>query len=143
MDSPGRSPTPIDALQAPLLLRRLLRAKDRMDAASHEAWPVSRLAEVSGVSQAHFARCFKRAFGIPPLAITRVQFELAKSEIEAHAETARHYVMSVLQLRSKDDAVNFRLDNDMIEHLNAAARLSRVIAKACRSLHGVTVPEEA
>jgi AraC-like DNA-binding protein len=59
-------PTCADALQDPILLRRLLRAKDRMDAASHEAWPVSRLAEVSGVSEAHFARCFKRAFGIPP-----------------------------------------------------------------------------
>ncbi|HEY3951188.1 helix-turn-helix transcriptional regulator [Phenylobacterium sp.] len=47
-------------------MRRLLRAKDRMDAASHEAWPVERLAEVSGVSQAHFARSFKEAFGVPP-----------------------------------------------------------------------------
>jgi AraC-like DNA-binding protein len=56
------SPAPQD----PALLRRLLRAKDRIDAASHEAWPVSRLAEVSGVSEAHFARAFKRAFGIPP-----------------------------------------------------------------------------
>lgn len=52
--------------QDPLLLRRLLRAKDRMDAASHEAWPVPRLAEVSGVSPAHFARCFRQAFGLPP-----------------------------------------------------------------------------
>lgn len=52
--------------QDPRLLRRLLRAKDRMDAASHEAWPVERLAEVSGVSQAHFARSFKAAFGVPP-----------------------------------------------------------------------------
>ena len=47
-------------------MRRLLRAKDRMDAASHEAWPVSRLARVSGVSAAHFARSFKEAFGLPP-----------------------------------------------------------------------------
>jgi len=47
-------------------LRRLLRAKDRMDAASHEAWPVPRLARVSGVSAAHFARSFKEAFGVPP-----------------------------------------------------------------------------
>jgi len=47
-------------------LRRLLRAKDRMDAASHEAWPVQRLASVSGVSEAHFARSFKQAFGTPP-----------------------------------------------------------------------------
>lgn len=37
-----------------------------MDAASHEAWPVSRLAEVSGVSGAHFARSFAQAFGAPP-----------------------------------------------------------------------------
>jgi transcriptional regulator GlxA family with amidase domain len=50
----------------PELLRRLLRAKDRMDAASHEEWPVRRLARVSGVSEAHFARSFKQAFGVPP-----------------------------------------------------------------------------
>ena len=50
----------------PRLLRRLLRAKDRMDAASHEGWPVARLAQVSGLSEAHFARCFKEAFGVPP-----------------------------------------------------------------------------
>ncbi len=52
--------------QDPELLRRLLRAKDRMDAASHEEWPVRRLARVSAVSEAHFARSFKEAFGIPP-----------------------------------------------------------------------------
>jgi len=52
--------------QDPALLRRLLRAKDRMDAASHEEWPVERLASVSGVSEAHFARSFKEAFGVPP-----------------------------------------------------------------------------
>src|SRR3954452_7306014 len=50
----------------PELLRRLLRAKDRMDVASHEEWPVERLARVSGVSEAHFARSFKQAFGVPP-----------------------------------------------------------------------------
>lgn len=44
----------------------LLRAKDRMDRASHEDWPVARLAEVSAVSPAHFARSFKQAFGLPP-----------------------------------------------------------------------------
>ncbi len=52
--------------QSPELLRRLLRAKDRMDAASQEDWPVQRLAGVSHVSQAHFARAFKEAFGVPP-----------------------------------------------------------------------------
>ena len=59
------SPFGADA-QDPELLRRLLRAKDRMDAASHEEWPVSRLAEVSAISEAHFARSFKQAFGVPP-----------------------------------------------------------------------------
>lgn len=52
--------------QDPELLRRLLRAKDRMDNASHEDWPVRRLACVSHVSEAHFARSFKDAFGVPP-----------------------------------------------------------------------------
>lgn len=37
-----------------------------MDAASHEPWPVRRLARVSCVSDAHFARSFKEAFGVPP-----------------------------------------------------------------------------
>lgn len=55
-----------DVGQDPELLRRLLRAKDRMDAASHQDWPVRRLAHVSGVSEAHFARSFKAAFGVPP-----------------------------------------------------------------------------
>lgn len=50
----------------PRLLRRLLRAKDRIDAASHEDWPIVRLARVSGVSEAHFARSFRDAFGMPP-----------------------------------------------------------------------------
>lgn len=52
--------------QGPELLRRLLRAKDRMDGASHEEWPIRRLAQVSAVSAAHFARSFKQAFGVPP-----------------------------------------------------------------------------
>jgi transcriptional regulator GlxA family with amidase domain len=52
--------------QDPELLRRLLRAKDRMDAAPHKEWPVPRLARVSCVSAAHFARSFKEAFGVPP-----------------------------------------------------------------------------
>ena len=52
--------------QSPELLRRLLRAKDRMDGAPHEDWPIRRLAQVSAVSEAHFARSFKAAFGVPP-----------------------------------------------------------------------------
>ena len=60
--APDKTPATPD----PELLRRLLRAKDRMDAASHEDWPVRRLARVSHVSPAHFARRFKDAFGVPP-----------------------------------------------------------------------------
>jgi transcriptional regulator GlxA family with amidase domain len=52
--------------QSPELLRRLLRAKDRIDGAPHEEWPIRRLAQVSAVSTAHFARSFKEAFGVPP-----------------------------------------------------------------------------
>lgn len=50
----------------PALLRRLLRAKDKIGVASHEAWTVLRLSAISGVSPAHFARSFKAAFGVPP-----------------------------------------------------------------------------
>lgn len=52
--------------QSPLLLRRLLRAKDHIDRAAHEDWPISRLAQVAVVSPAYFAREFKAAFGLPP-----------------------------------------------------------------------------
>jgi transcriptional regulator GlxA family with amidase domain len=54
------------AIQSPAILRRLLRAKDRMDFAPNEDWTVQRLARVSAVSTAHFARSFKQAFGVPP-----------------------------------------------------------------------------
>ena len=50
----------------PDVLRRLLRAKDRTVAHSDEDWPVERLAQVSCMSSAHFARAFKKAFGVPP-----------------------------------------------------------------------------
>jgi transcriptional regulator GlxA family with amidase domain len=51
-----------------------------MDVASHEEWPVERLARVSRVSAAHFARSFKDAFGVPPhrYLLTR-RLERAKS----------------------------------------------------------------
>lgn len=52
--------------QSPALLRRLLRARDHIDRAPQEAWPIPRLAQVSAVSQAYFARQFKLAFGLPP-----------------------------------------------------------------------------
>lgn len=64
--SPGSSESNELPEQDPELLRRLLRARDAMDASSHEEWSVPRLARVSGVSEAHFARSFKLAFGVPP-----------------------------------------------------------------------------
>ncbi|HEV2285716.1 MAG TPA: helix-turn-helix transcriptional regulator [Steroidobacteraceae bacterium] len=60
---PSRDPP---VVEDPQLLRRLLRAKDRMDAAYEEEWPVTRLARVSHISAAHFARSFRQAFGVPP-----------------------------------------------------------------------------
>lgn len=37
-----------------------------MDATPERDWTVPALARVSGVSEAHFARCFRVAFGVPP-----------------------------------------------------------------------------
>lgn len=70
-------------------------------------------------------------------AVTRIV--AAKPDIEAQADVGRQHVMSSLQLRSQDDAVSFRLANDMIEQLNEVARLSRAIAKASRPLNDVRV----
>ncbi|ETX12924.1 AraC family transcriptional regulator [Roseivivax halodurans JCM 10272] len=57
-----------------------MRAKDHIDAASAEHWPVRRLAAVAGMSLAHFSRSFKVAFGVPPhrYLLTR-RIERAKS----------------------------------------------------------------
>jgi transcriptional regulator GlxA family with amidase domain len=68
MKKPARRQKSADhaALNDPELLRRLLRAKDKMDGACHKEWSVRSLAKVSCVSEAHFARSFKEAFGLPP-----------------------------------------------------------------------------
>ncbi len=52
--------------QSPELLRRLLRAKDRIDAQPEQDWDIVQLAEISAVTSAHFAREFKKAYGLPP-----------------------------------------------------------------------------
>lgn len=70
MDLPAHRPSrrttpPAWATQDPRL-RRLLRARDRIEAAAHDDRPVQRLARIAGVSPAHFARAFKRASGVPP-----------------------------------------------------------------------------
>jgi transcriptional regulator GlxA family with amidase domain len=112
--------------QDPELLRRLLRAKDRMDAASQEEWPVRRLARVSGVSEAHFARSFKDAFGVPPhrylltrrierakallretdLAITEIAFQTGWSSLGTFGRTFRDVTgESPGELRARERAV--------------------------------------
>jgi len=111
--------------QDPELLRRLLRAKDRMDAASHEEWTVRRLARVSGVSEAHFARSFKEAFGVPPhrylltrrieratallrdtdLSITEIAFETGWNSLGTFGRTFRDVTgESPRELRAREKA---------------------------------------
>jgi AraC-like DNA-binding protein len=48
------------------LNRRLLRARDAMDRAYAEPLDVRTVAAVAHVSQAHFSRCFRTAFGETP-----------------------------------------------------------------------------
>lgn len=133
----------------PALLRRLLRAKDRMDAASHEEWPVARLASVSGVSQAHFARSFKSAFGIPPhrylltrriekatallrdtdLAITDIAFQTGWSSLGTFGRTFRDITgKAPAEFRTQDRAAPNELE--LVPHcfVSAARRPDLKIA---------------
>ena len=118
--------------QDPELLRRLLRAKDRMDAASHEEWPVPRLANVSGVSEAHFARSFKQAFGVPPhrylltrrverakallretdLSITEIAFQTGWASLGTFGRIFRDVTgESPTELRERERAAEHRLED--------------------------------
>ncbi len=152
--------------QDPELLRRLLRAKDRMDAASHEAWPVRRLARVGGVSEAHFARSFKDAFGIPPhrylltrrierakallretdLAITEVAFQTGWSSLGTFGRTFRDITgESPGELRAREKAPAPELERVPVCILSAAHRPNLTIAvseKRRQAADGMTVPEE-
>ena len=129
--------------QDPALLRRLLRAKDRMDAASHEEWPVPRLARVSGVSEAHFARSFKQAFGVPPhrylltrrieraktllrdtdLAVTEIAFQTGWNSLGTFGRTFRDVTgESPGELRAREKAVTHELERVPPCYLSAAHR---------------------
>lgn len=137
------------ASQDPELLRRLLRAKDRMDAASHEAWPVSRLARVSGVSEAHFARSFKQAFGVPPhrylltrrieratallrdtdLSITEIAFQTGWESLGTFGRTFRDITgESPSTIRSRGRAAAYALDRVPACIVGAAQRPDLTIA---------------
>lgn len=129
--------------QDPELLRRLLRAKDRMDVASDEEWPVERLARVSGVSEAHFARSFKQAFGLPPhrylltrrverakallrdtdLAITDIAFATGWESLGTFGRTFRDITgESPSALRAREKAAHHQLDRVPACFLIAAHR---------------------
>lgn len=135
--------------QDPELLRRLLRAKDRMDAASSEAWPVRRLAKVSGVSEAHFARSFKDAFGVPPhrylltrriekatsllrdtdLDITEIAFQTGWSSLGTFGRTFKDITgESPQKLRARERAAHHEPERVPICFLSAAQRPDLTIA---------------
>lgn len=135
--------------QDPALLRRLLRARDRMDAASHEQWPVRRLAKVSGVSEAHFARCFKDAFGLPPhrylltrriekatallrdttLPVTDIAFQTGWSSLGTFGRTFRDITgLSPGDWRESDQAARHALDRVPACFVSAARRPGLICA---------------
>lgn len=130
-------------------MRRLLRAKDRMDGASHEQWPVGRLARVSGVSEAHFARSFKQAFGVPPhrylltrrverattmlrdteLSITEIAFQTGWSSLGTFSRTFRDVTGETLvAMRARERAAARELRSVPVCILSAAHRPDLTIA---------------
>ena len=135
--------------QDPALLRRLLRAKDRMDVASHEEWPVARLARVSRVSEAHFARSFKDAFGLPPhrylltrrieraktllrdteMPITDIAFQTGWKSLGTFGRIFRDITgESPGELRTREKAASHALDRVPACYLSAAHRPDLKIA---------------
>jgi transcriptional regulator GlxA family with amidase domain len=156
---PGSGVTKVHSTQDPELLRRLLRAKDRMDAASHEDWPVRRLAAVSDVSEAHFARSFKEAFAVPPhrylltrrieramallrdtdLSITDIAFRTGWESLGTFGRTFRDVTgesPSAIRLRARSAAQS--LDSVPTCHSSAAGRpnLTMAVSEKRRRVEG-------
>src|SRR5580698_8348279 len=151
--------------QDPELLRRLLRAKDRMDAASDEAWPVGRLARVSGVSEAHFARSFRDAFGVPPhrylltrrieraksllrdtdLPIIEIAFQTGWNSLGTFGRTFRDITgESPTELRARQRAAVHDLERVPFCFLSAAQRpdLTIAVSEKRRQVSGYTTLSE-
>jgi len=162
MANPNDTRQPMD----PELLRRLLRAKDRMDVASEEEWPVRRLARVSGVSQAHFARSFRDAFGVPPhrylltrrierakallrdtdLSITEIAFQTGWNSLGTFGRTFRDITAeSPGELRQREQAALGGFDRVPACYLIAAHRPDLNIAvseKRRQEVEAKTVAED-
>jgi transcriptional regulator GlxA family with amidase domain len=137
-----------------------------MDAASHEEWPVRRLARVSGVSEAHFARSFKEAFGVPPhrylltrrieratallrdtdLPITEIAFQTGWASLGTFGRTFRDITgESPGELRARQKSAPHELERVPICVLRAAHRPSLTIAvseKRRQGAMGKKDPEE-
>jgi transcriptional regulator GlxA family with amidase domain len=120
-----------------------------MDAASHEEWPVRRLARVSGVSEAHFARSFKEAFGLPPhrylltrriekaktllrdtdLSITDIAFQTGWGSLGTFGRTFRDVTgESPGELRAREKGTQKDLESVPLCILSAAHRPDLTIA---------------
>ena len=120
-----------------------------MDAASQEEWPIRRLASVSGVSEAHFARSFKQAFGIPPhrylltrrierakallrdtdLSITDIAFQTGWNSLGTFGRIFRDITgESPGELRVREEAAAHALDEVPHCYISAAHRPNLKIA---------------
>jgi transcriptional regulator GlxA family with amidase domain len=137
-----------------------------MDAASHEEWPVGRLAQVSGVSEAHFARSFKQAFGIPPhrylltrrieravallrdtdLSITDIAFETGWASLGTFGRTFRDITGdSPSELRMRGSATTHKLGRVPVCIVSAAHRpdlTTAVSEKRRRAARSTNEPEQ-
>lgn len=83
--------------------------------------------------------CMEQAIGLiaKPDAVGVSQVVDAKPDIERMAAAARESIINQLPLHTPAGVMSFRLSNDLIEHFNEMARLSRAIAKATRHLRPV------
>jgi AraC-like DNA-binding protein len=134
-----------------------------MDAASQEEWPVSRLARVSGVSEAHFARSFKDAFGVPPhrylltrrierakallrdtdLPITEIAFTTGWSSLGTFGRTFRDITgESPGAMRERERAAGHGLDHVPACFVSAALRPNLTIAVSEKRRDGVKAKKD-
>jgi len=120
-----------------------------MDAASHEEWSVRQLARVSGASEAHFARAFRDAFGVPPhrylltrrieratallrdsdLPITEIAYGTGRRSLGTFGRTFRDVTgMAPADFRAREKATPHDLDSVPPCFLHAAHRPDLTIA---------------